>query len=144
MAKKNYNKLTGTNPKDLVGANKVSISSVPLASQLHEAMAMMNGAKKYGPYNWRDNPVQARIYIDAALRHIGLWLEGEEYSPDTNPPVHHLGHAKASLGIILDALETGNLVDDRPLSGSKNVELMDRLNKQLSEKRNEDKVERNS
>jgi hypothetical protein len=32
--------------------------------------------------------------------------------------VRHLGHAKACLGILLDAEATGNLIDDRPLAAA--------------------------
>ena len=48
---------------------------------------------------------------------IGLmaWLDGEENAADSGKP--HLAHALACLGIIVDAKETGNLVDDRPLPG---------------------------
>lgn len=79
---------------------------------------MQNGAKKYGPYNWRATKVRATVYIAAGLRHLLEYLDGADYSTDTNPPVHHLGHAKACMGIVLDALETGNLVDDRPGTGA--------------------------
>lgn len=72
---------------------------------------MLDGEIKYGHRNWRDKKVVARIYIDAATRHLQAWAEGEEIAPDSG--VHHLGHARACLGILLDAQETGNLIDDR-------------------------------
>lgn len=78
---------------------------------LHEACAMLDGDIKYGFRNWREKNVVARIYIDAALRHLNSWAEGEEYAEDSG--VHHLGHARACLGILLDAQETGNLIDNR-------------------------------
>jgi len=105
-----------TNPKDLLGAKKVGLSSVPAIAIAHEACAMMDGAIKYGAYNWRTNAVVARIYADAAKRHIDLWLEGQEVAEDSG--VHHLGHARACLGILLDAKVTGNLIDDRPVVGA--------------------------
>lgn len=104
-------KMDSTNPKDLLGAKKVSLSAVPPVAILHESMAMMDGEWKYGFRNYREKKVQARIYIDAALRHINAWAEGEEIADDSN--VHHLGHARACLGILLDALESGNLIDNR-------------------------------
>jgi hypothetical protein len=76
---------------------------------------MRDGAKKYGAYNWRTNKVQAMIYAHAALRHILDWIDGEENAPDSKAP--HIGHALACLGILADAKETGNLVDDRPTPG---------------------------
>lgn len=104
-----------TNPKDLLGATKPNLHLVPPALTIHTAKAMENGAKKYGPYNWRSKKVRATIYLDGALRHIVSYLDGEERAPDSG--VHHLGHAAACLGILLDALETGNLIDDRPTPG---------------------------
>lgn len=107
-------KATTTNPKDLLGSGKVSLTCVPPVALLHEACALMTGDWKYGAYNWRAKPVVARIYIDAALRHIHAWFDGEEYAQDSG--VHHLGHARACMAILLDAMETGNLVDDRPIA----------------------------
>lgn len=103
-----------TNPKDLLGQKKISITKLPAIAVLHGAHAMMDGAKKYGPYNWRAKQVIASIYIDACKRHLDAWFEGEETAEDSK--VHHLGHAIACLGILLDAQETGNLIDDRPVT----------------------------
>ena len=103
----------GTNPKDLIGVTKVSISKFPVIGTIMGAMAMMlDGADKYGPYNWRGNKVVASIYVDAAKRHMDCWFEGQENAGDSK--VHHLGHAIACCAILLDAQVTGNLVDDRP------------------------------
>lgn len=125
--------LKGTNPKDLLGAKKVVFTCVPPVALAHEAFAMMDGSKKYGPFNWRKNKVQARIYIDAALRHMFAWFEGEEYAEDSG--AHHLGHARACLGILLDAIETGNLVDDRPIEESKMfLKVLNRLNEEITRK----------
>ena len=106
----------GTNPKDLIGIKKVPLNLLPTAGLIHEALALKNGAAKYGPFNWRDQNVQASIYVAACQRHLLAWLDGEEIAEDSG--VHHLGHAKACLGIILDALETESLHDDRPLPGA--------------------------
>lgn len=104
-----------TNPKDLLGVRKPRLHLIPAAALLHEAKAMGNGSDKYGPYNWRKKKVKATIYVDATLRHLLAWLDGEEIAEDSG--VHHLGHARACLGILLDAMESGNLVDDRPTAG---------------------------
>ena len=105
-----------TNPKDLLGVKKVPLHLVPPSSLIYEAVAFRDGAKKYGPYNWRSKKVSAVIYIDAALRHIQAYLDGEDNAFDSGLP--HLAHAKATLGVVIDALETGNLVDDRPPKGA--------------------------
>jgi hypothetical protein len=107
-------KATTQNPKDLFGSKKVSITKLPAVAILHGAHAMMDGARKYGPYNWRDKKVVASIYADAATRHILSWFEGEECASDSG--VHHLGHAIACCAILLDAQESGNLIDDRPVN----------------------------
>lgn len=100
------------NPKDLFGAKKVSLSKLPAVAVAHAAHAMMDGAQKYGAYNWRDKAVLASIYVDAAKRHIDNWFEGQRAASDSE--VHHLGHAIACCAILLDAEATGNLHDDRP------------------------------
>lgn len=113
-----------TNPKDLLGIKKVPISLVPTAGVIHAAMAMKDGARKYGPYNWREHPVQAMVYIDATMRHLMAYIDGEDYADDSK--AHHLGHAIACCAIMLDAMETGNLVDNRPLPGA-TPELLEKL-----------------
>lgn len=105
-----------TNPKDRLGIKKVQLNLVPAASVIYQALAMEDGARKYGPYNWRAKKVIASIYVAAAERHLKAWYDGEECAADSGKP--HLAHALACLGIIVDALETGNLVDDRPLPGA--------------------------
>ncbi len=123
---------TSTNPKDLLGASKVPLSKIPPIALLHLAMAMAEGAAKYGAFNWRDKAVQADIYIDATMRHLLAWADGEELSPDAQ--IHHLGHAMASLAILLDAQATGCLVDNRPKNG-RTGEFLEKLNAQLKQKR---------
>lgn len=105
-----------TNPKDKFGKLKVSLTAIPPAAKVHFALAMMDGAGKYGPYNWRTKTVSARVYLDACQRHLDAYFDGEQNAPDSK--VHHLGHAMACLGIIVDAEATGKLVDDRPPPGA--------------------------
>lgn len=119
-------KALSPNPKDLFGAVKVSTTKLPAAAIAHAAHAMMDGARKYGAYNWRDKKVIASIYVDAATRHLLAWFEGEECASDSG--VHHLGHAIACCAILLDAQETGNLIDDRPDGRGALSALFDRLN----------------
>lgn len=123
-------KAKGPNPKDILGAKKVDFTALPAIAMAHGAMAMMDGARKYGPYNWRSKKVVARIYIAAAMRHLLAYLEGEEYADDSD--VHHLGHAIACCAIILDARNTGNLIDDRPIVGKSTTDYVEAI-KTLSE-----------
>lgn len=113
VVKSPTSKAIGSNPKDLLGAKKPSLSKIPAVALLWESLAMMDGAGKYDPYNWRANAVVASIYVDAAKRHLDLWFEGQRVADDSG--CHHLGHARACLGILLDAESTGNLIDDRPI-----------------------------
>lgn len=115
-----------TNPKDLIGIKKPRLSLVPTSAMIHMSQAMANGADKYGPYNWREKKVQSGIYIDAALRHIMSYFDGEEVASDSG--VKHLAHAMACLAILLDAEETGNLIDTRPVKG-KAAEMIERFTK---------------
>ncbi len=103
------------NPKDLIGIKKVPLSLIPPASKIYQAMAMRDGAIKYGPYNWRQKKVKFMIYIDAVQRHLDALLDGEDLASDSGLP--HLAHALACLGILVDAKESGNLIDDRPTAG---------------------------
>jgi hypothetical protein len=120
-----------TNPKDRIGQSKVSLSKVPPAALAHCAHALMDGASKYGAYNWRGKKVQAGIYVDAAQRHLLSWFEGQESATDSG--IHHLGHAMACLAILLDAQEGGNLIDDRPIfdKPDKFDSVLSRLNEQI-------------
>lgn len=113
--------MDSTNPKDLIGATKPPLSLVPPTALVFLAKVMELGAKKYGPYNWRQNKVKTTIYIDAALRHLLSYFDGE--SADTESNMSHLAHVMACMAIVLDAEATGNLVDDRPTAG-KTAELI--------------------
>ena len=104
------------NPKDLLGVMKPQLDFVPPALEIWVAKAMENGAKKYGPFNWRKKKVKMSIYIAAAKRHILAMLDGEDFAEDSG--ILHAAHAAACLGIILDARECACLIDDRPLKGA--------------------------
>lgn len=105
----------GENPKDRIGQTKPPLHLIPPAAEVLEAVVMGLGARKYGAFNWRSAKVRATVYIAAAKRHLAQWLDGE--SNDIESEVSHLAHARACLGILLDAQATGNMVDDRPPPG---------------------------
>lgn len=105
-------KAVSDNPKDLCAQQKVDMSVVPVVGMWHTAHAMMDGARNYGRYNWRAKHVIASIYYSAARRHLDWWWEGQDI--DTKSLVHHLGHLAANAMILLDAIEGGTLIDDRP------------------------------
>ena len=99
------------NPKQEFGDKKVPIHLWPLAATVLGSIGLHEGRSKYGRNNWRAQPVLASTYIRAALSHIQLFLEAEDFAADTGSP--HLGNALASLAILADAQMQGTLVDDR-------------------------------
>ena len=103
------------NPKDRVGAKKPPLHLIPASAEIAEAVVMGLGAEKYGAFNWRSEKVRAMVYIAAARRHLAQWLDGRD--DDDESGISHLAHARASLGILLDAIATGNVIDDRPPCG---------------------------
>lgn len=100
------------NPKDEAGAKKPGVSTFPMKVLFEAAAATKHGADKYGPFNWRDTPVQATAYFDAALRHLTAWFEGEDLDPDSGLP--HLAHVIAGIAVFRDAQLHGSWIDDRP------------------------------
>ena len=103
-----------TNPKDCIGTNKLPLHLCTPTVTAYHAMGQLEGLLKYGRTNWRAGGVRASIYVDACLRHLFAWFEGEENASDSGLP--HLAHALACIGIIVDAKAEGKLVDDRAFS----------------------------
>ena len=104
------------NPKTRVAASKAPLNLVPPSSTFYLSKAFADGAKKYGPYNWRSEPVSASVYYAALLRHMQAWWDGEDVAQDSK--IEHLAHAMACIAILLDADSVGSLQDDRPTSGA--------------------------
>jgi hypothetical protein len=104
-----------TNPKDAIGLKKTPLRLVPPALLIFVAHVMALGAKKYGPWNWRDNKVRHTVYLEAAIRHLQAALDGEDADKESGLP--HEAHAAACMGIILDAKQMDCLIDDRAKSG---------------------------
>ncbi|MBG24154.1 MAG: hypothetical protein CMF22_11965 [Idiomarinaceae bacterium] len=99
------------NPKDIIGSSKIPMSIWPSAATAYGSVGLYNGALKYGKANFRASNVRTSIYVDAAMRHMMAYMEGEEVDPDDGVP--HLAAALASLAIIVDAKTAGTLIDDR-------------------------------
>jgi hypothetical protein len=104
-----------TNPKDMIGSNKLPLHLWPETATATGCLAMLDGALKYGRSNFRAIGVKATIYADACKRHINHWLEGRDIDPDSGAP--ELAHALACLAIIVDAQAAGKLTDDRLVRG---------------------------
>jgi len=101
-----------TNPKDAVGTKKFSMSTVsgPVLSEL--ALAMHEGALKYGRHNYREIGVRGSVYYDALLRHMMAWWEGEDIDPESG--VHHVVKAMGCLHVMRDSMIHQKFTDDRP------------------------------
>jgi hypothetical protein len=103
--------LTPVNPKSAAAKGKPELSLIPTVALVEEAKALTSGADKYGAYNYLATQVQASAYVDAAMRHIRAWMDGDDLDESG---ANHLGHARASLAILLDAAAASTLIDDRP------------------------------
>lgn len=113
------------NPKSLQGAKKYSLRYLPLSANIAVNQALEDGAKKYGPANWREKGVAISVYIDAALRHINQFYDGkQDNASDSGAP--NLGHAMACMAIIIDAMAEGSAIDDRPFAAKDTDALLKR------------------
>lgn len=101
-----------TNPKDHFGSAKIDLGLAPDTMEVMAAEAFLEGALKYGRYNWRVAGVRASIYYAALKRHMKKWWNGQDRDPKTG--VHHLCNALACITILFDAEVYGKLEDDRP------------------------------
>jgi hypothetical protein len=115
------------NPKDIVGIKKPPLHLAPMSAVFIMNQAMVDGAAKYGPYNWREHPVRAEVYYNAAMRHLNQWFHGEDVARDSG--VHHLGHAMACMAILIDAEIEDTLINDRPKHRTPLDDLIEKLTK---------------
>src|SRR5690606_19293722 len=58
------------NPKQQYGDAKLPVHWVPPAAICAMAQGLGEGGRKYGPYNWRDAPVETMTYYAGAVRHL--------------------------------------------------------------------------
>lgn len=68
------------------------------------------GAKKYDSHNWRKGIKWSRM-IDASLRHIASWKEGEDL--DAESGLSHLAHAACCLAFLVSYEKRRPEFDDR-------------------------------
>lgn len=105
---------TGKNPKQQYGDKKPALSLAPMSATIAQVEAQLDGKLKYGWVNWRVNRIEAHTYIEAALRHLRLYENGENYARDTK--VYNLGAVMACCAILIDAELHGMLDDNRRIS----------------------------
>ena len=128
-------KYPADNPKDAIGRSKLPLSLWPVSATAVGCLGLLEGKLKYGRNNWRAAPVSATVYIDALLRHVSLYAEGENLSSDVGNI--HLGNALACLAILVDAGAHKTLIDDRNFTpsgkGAETRELFSRLTSKVAE-----------
>ncbi len=71
---------------------------------------LLFGAKKYSANNWRQGMQHSRL-IDAALRHLLAYNNGEDLDPETGES--HLYHASCCLMFLSELALTHPELDDR-------------------------------
>jgi hypothetical protein len=102
-------------PKDLNYGKKPPLSLVPPSAIILISKAMEDGAKKRSPYNWRNTQISIMQTLDKVLRHTYKYLDGQDFDEETG--YSELAHAAADLCVLIDALSTNSLMDDRPKKG---------------------------
>ena len=90
--------------------NKPMMSLVEAEFVNKVAAVMTYGAKKYGKFNYRGGLEYTRV-LDAALRHIYAYIEGEDKDPESG--LCHIGHAGACLNILAYQMKNKGDLDDR-------------------------------
>lgn len=115
-----------SNPKDIIGSDKLPMDLVTGTTKAYLALAHLEGHLKYGLVNWRAAGVRASIYLGALERHYEKFKDGGEWA-DPVTKVPHLASIMACCSIILDAQLAGKLNDDRPKSNAALPQLIDDL-----------------
>lgn len=101
------------NPKHYAGIKKVPFGDVPAIVEAELSLAMHEGARKYGAFNYRRDPIRAGDYYAAVRRHLTqFWELGEDV--DAESGLSHLTKAMACLAVLRDAQINGLMIDDRP------------------------------
>lgn len=106
--------LKDTNPKDGAGDKKVPLWLLSPLAKAEWAQAQFVGQVKYGAWNWRVAGVRASTYLSAMERHMDAYKSGENSDPTDG--TSHLGNIMACAAILVDAIASSKLTDDRPPS----------------------------
>jgi hypothetical protein len=112
--------LKPTNPKDMIGSDKLPLHLWPNTATAQGALALLDGALKYGRNNFRAVGVRKSIYVAALKRHIMDVEEGLEVDEDSG--LDPLAHILACAAILVEAKAQGNLVNDANYGGQKALE----------------------
>jgi hypothetical protein len=75
------------------------------------AKVLTYGAKKYSPYNWKENGgLQYSRVLSATLRHLNAYQKGERKDNETG--LSHLAHAACGLMMLIEYEQTSQGIDD--------------------------------
>jgi len=100
-------------PMVLDRSKAIPFHNLPWQVVLEAALGMMEGARKYGRYNYRAVGVRASVYYDAGVRHLSDFIEGTDIDEDSGLP--HLVKFLSCISVLLDSQLMGNWIDDRPI-----------------------------
>ena len=104
-----------TNPK--AGAafrdGKAPLDLLEPKANTGTAIAMGDGAKKYGRQNYLTIPIRYRTYLAAIQRHLDAIKDGEDIDPDSASGVHHLDSIGANVHVLRAVIDRDNFIDDR-------------------------------
>lgn len=89
---------------------KVPLTMVPLALKEEVAKVMAYGAIKYSRNNFKQGFPYSRL-IDATMRHLEAFNDGIDLDHESG--LSHLGHAAASIGMLLECIRLNTATDDR-------------------------------
>lgn len=103
-----------TNPKKQYGLKSIPVNLWPPLATAYGCVGLYNGKLSYGQGNYKATPVEASIYIAAAMRHLMAWADGQEDDPADGVP--NLGGVLANIAILLESRANGTMIDDRQIS----------------------------
>ena len=120
-------------PKAQLGVHKFPMSVVPACVMGEIGVAILEGALKYGAFNYRKTGIEASTYYDAVNRHLKAWWEGEDHDADSG--MSHITKAITTLVVMRDSMINGHLHDNRPPAAKEGwVEELNQKTKELIEK----------
>ena len=91
-------------------AGKAPISLIDRHAIEEIAAVLAFGANKYAAHNWRNGISYSRL-IDAALRHLFAFADGEDNDPESN--LSHIAHAGCCVVFLLGMIANKPEMDDR-------------------------------
>lgn len=92
------------------GAKPERLGLLPFGALAVVARVYAHGADKYAPHNFRKGYAWS-LSIDAMLRHLGAFIEGEDNDPESGLP--HLAHATFHTLALLTFMAEHPELDDR-------------------------------